>query len=112
MKKVEAIIRPEKLDDVHQALTSKGFKSMTIIDVQGRGRQKGVQLEWRVGKYNVEFLPKIKIEIICHEKDTDKIVTTIAEAARNGQVGDGKIFISDVSDVVRIRTGERGNNAI
>lgn len=112
MIKIEAIIRTEKLDEVREALEAKGHKSMTIEDVQGRGRQKGIQLEWRVGKYNVEFLPKMKIEVVCANGDCEDVVNTIAEAARTGEAGDGKIFISEIKDVVRIRTGERGQNAI
>ncbi len=112
MIKVEAIIRTEKLDEVREALEAKGHKSMTIDDVQGRGRQKGIQLEWRVGKYNVEFLPKMKIEVVCGNNDCEDVINTIAETARTGEAGDGKIFISEIKDVVRIRTGERGANAI
>jgi nitrogen regulatory protein P-II 1 len=112
MIKIEAVIRIEKLDDVREALEAKGHKSMTIEDVQGRGRQKGIQLEWRVGKYNVEFLPKLKIEVVCNDKDCEDVINTIAETARTGEAGDGKIFISEIKDVVRIRTGERGEKAI
>jgi nitrogen regulatory protein P-II 1 len=112
MLKIEAIIKPEKLEDVKEALDAKGHSSMTIQDVEGRGRQKGIQLEWRVGTYNVEFLPKIKLEIICDDDDSREIVDTIVEAARTGDVGDGKIFISEVKDVIRIRTSETGANAL
>lgn len=112
MIKIEAIIRQEKLEAVKDALDEKGFPSMTITDVQGRGRQKGIQLEWRVGPYNVEFLPKVKIEIICQDAECGDIVSTIADAARTGEVGDGKIFMYDVKGVVRIRTSERGEKAV
>lgn len=112
MTKIEAIIRQEKLESVKDALEAKGFSSMTIEDVQGRGRQKGIQLEWRVGRYNVEFLPKVKLEIVCKNGDCNDIIGTIVKAARTGEVGDGKIFISEVKDIVRIRTDERGEIAI
>ena len=112
MTKIEAVIRHEKLDDVKEALEAKGMLSMTIEDVQGRGRQKGIELEWRVGKYNVEFLPKLKLEIICKDEECDAIIDTICEAAGTGEVGDGKIFVSEIKDIIRIRTGERGEMAI
>lgn len=112
MLKIEAIIRPEKLEDVKEALEEKGFSGMTIEDVQGRGRQKGIQLEWRVGQYNVEFLPKVKLMMVCKNGECDGIIDTISETARSGEVGDGKIFISEIKDVIRIRTGERGEIAI
>lgn len=106
MKKIEMIIRPEKLDLVKGALEEKGFSSMTISDVEGRGRQKGVSLEWRVGEYRVEFLPKIKVEVVVDDDACDKVINTVCEAARTGEVGDGKIFVSTIDKVVRIRTGE------
>jgi nitrogen regulatory protein P-II 1 len=112
MLKIEAIIKPEKLEDVKEALDAKGHSSMTIQDVEGRGRQKGIQLEWRVGTYNVEFLPKIKLEIVCEEGDCREIIDAIVEAAQTGEVGDGKIFVSEVKDVIRIRTKESGKTAI
>jgi len=112
MLKIEAIIRPDKLDEVKDALESKGHASMTVFDVEGRGRQKGIQLEWRVGTYTVEFLPKVKLEIVCHDEDCEMVVDTIRETARTGEVGDGKIFVSEVKNVIRIRTGETGKEAI
>lgn len=112
MIKIEAIIRQEKLEPVKDALEEKGFSSMTVEDVQGRGRQKGIRLEWRVGQYNVEFLPKVKLEILCKDNQCEDVVDTIIESARTGEVGDGKIFISEIKDIVRIRTGERGEIAI
>ena len=112
MIKIEAVIRQEKMDDVKEALEAKGIHSMTIEDVQGRGRQKGIELEWRVGKYNVEFLPKLKLEIICKDEECDEIIDTICKAAGTGEVGDGKIFVSEIKDIIRIRTGERGEMAI
>jgi nitrogen regulatory protein P-II 1 len=112
MKKIEAIIRPEKLDDVRKALEEKGILGMTMAEVQGRGRQKGVCLQWRAGEYCVEFLPKLKLDIIVDDKDLETAITTITTAARTGQNGDGKIFIYPLEDVVRVSTGERGKEAI
>jgi len=112
MKKVEAIIRPEKLDIVKDILEKKGFPGMTISDVTGRGRQKGITLQWRAGEYRVDFLPKVKIEIVVDDKDVDKVVDAILEAAPMQKVGDGKIFVSTIEEIIRIRTGERGKDAV
>lgn len=112
MKKIEAIVRPEKLDDIRKALEEKGIIGMTMAEVQGRGRQKGVCLQWRAGEYCVDFLPKLKLEIIVDDKDLETAIATITEAARTGQNGDGKIFIYPLEDVVRVSTGERGKEAI
>jgi len=112
MKKIEAIIRPEKLDELREKLDKKGFSGMTVTEVKGRGTQKGIKLEWRVGEYNVEFLPKIKLEIVVLDKDMDEVIKTICSVCSTGSIGDGKIFVSDVSYVVRIRTGESGEIAI
>jgi len=112
MKKVEAIIRPEKLDEVRSALEAKGIIGMTVTEVQGRGRQKGVCFQWRAGEYCVEFLPKLKLDIIVDDKKLETTVNTITKAARTGQKGDGKIFVYPVEDVVRISTGESGKKAV
>jgi len=112
MKRIEAIIRPEKLDELREKLDSKGFSGMTVSEVKGRGTQKGVTLEWRVGEYKVEFLPKIKLEMVVLDKDVDEVIKTICSICSTGSIGDGKIFVSDVSYVVRIRTGEAGVVAI
>jgi nitrogen regulatory protein P-II 1 len=112
MKKIEAIIRPEKLEELRETLDKKGFSGMTVTDVKGRGTQKGVTLEWRVGEYKVEFLPKIKLELVVLEKDVESVVKTICSVCSTGSIGDGKIFVSDISYVVRIRTGEAGVVAI
>ncbi len=112
MKKVEAIIRPEKLDIVKDILEKQGFPGMTISDVTGRGRQKGITLQWRAGEYRVDFLPKVKIEIVVDDKDVDKVVDAILEAAPMQKVGDGKIFVSTIEEIIRIRTGERGKDAV
>ena len=112
MKKIEAVIRPEKLEELREALDAKGFHGMTAIEVKGRGKQKGIKLEWRVGEYNVEFLPKIKLELVLLDKDVEEVIKTICSICSTGSIGDGKIFVSDVSWVVRIRTGETGVIAI
>lgn len=112
MKKIEAIIRPEKLDSVKAALEAKGFPGMTVSEVKGRGRQKGIALQWRAGEYRVEFLPKVKLEIVVEDKDLDVVLDTILEAAPMKKIGDGKIFVYNVEDIIRIRTGERGKEAI
>lgn len=112
MKKIEAIIRPEKLDDVRRALEAKGILGMTMAEVQGRGRQKGVCLQWRAGEYCVDFLPKLKLDIIVDDKDLEMVITTITAAAKTGANGDGKLFIYPVDEVVRVSSGERGKEAI
>jgi nitrogen regulatory protein P-II 1 len=108
MKKVEAIIRPEKLEELRESLDAKGFHGMTVTEVKGRGTQKGITLEWRVGEYKVEFLPKIKLELVIDDKDVNAVISTICSVCSTGSIGDGKIFVSEVSSVVRIRTGEVG----
>ncbi len=112
MKKIEAIIREEKLDAVKGALEEKGFIGMTVSEVSGRGQQKGLPLQWRAGEYRVEFLPKLKLEIICHDKDCSLAVETICETARTGAIGDGMIFILPIEDMVRVRTGDKGEEAL
>jgi nitrogen regulatory protein P-II 1 len=112
LKKIEAIIRPEKLQVLRSTLDSKGFSGMTITEVKGRGRQKGVILQWRAGDYKVEFLPKVKLEIIADDEDTENIIDLICQTIFTGEAGDGKIFVYPVDDVVRVRTKERGCGAI
>jgi nitrogen regulatory protein P-II 1 len=112
MKKIEAIIRQETFHLIKIALEEKGFVSMTVSEVMGRGKQKGVSLKWRVGEHRIEFLPKKKIEIVVEDKDCQVVVDTICERGRTGSVGDGKIFVLPVEDVVRLRTGERGADAL
>lgn len=111
-KKIEAIIREEKLEDARVALEKEGFVGMTVTAVKGRGTQKGILLEWRAGEYRVEFLPKIKIELIVDEFDAERAVRAIEESARTGKAGDGKIFIYPVDNIIRVRTGERGEKAL
>ena len=112
MKKIEAIIRPEKMDEVRKALEVSGYPGVTITQIEGHGKQKGVTQQWRGEVYKVDLLPKTKIEIVASDKDQEKIVSAILKVAGSGTVGDGKIFVSDVHEVVRIRTGERGEKAI
>lgn len=108
MKKIEAIIRHFKLEDVKSALTKAGVLGMTITEVRGFGRQKGHKEQYRGAEYTVDFMPKAKMEIVVADDQLDSIVKVVVDNARTGQVGDGKIFITDLSDVLRIRTGESG----
>lgn len=112
MKKIEAIIRPYKLDDVKEALLEEGIHGMTITEVRGYGRQKGHKETYRGSEYQIEFVPKLKIEIVVDKKLLEKAVDAILRTAKTGQVGDGKIFISDISDAIRIRTDESGKSAL
>jgi nitrogen regulatory protein P-II 1 len=112
MKKIEAVIREEKLDAVKAALESYGYFGMTVTEVSGRGRQGGLTLQWRVGEYKVDLLPKIKIEVVVLDEDVSKILNAITTSARTGEIGDGKIFVMPVENAVRVRTGDEGNNAI
>ena len=112
MKKVEAIIRPFKLDDVKMALVNAGIVGMTVTEVRGFGRQKGQVERYRGSEYTVEFLQKLKLEIVVEEDKVDTVVSAVQEAARTGEIGDGKIFVSPVDSVVRIRTGDRDGKAI
>ncbi len=112
MKKIEAIIKPFRLDDVKEALHDIGLQGMTVVDVRGFGRQKGHTELYRGAEYVIDFLPKVKIEIVVEDGLVDDAITAIAEAAHSGRIGDGKIFITPVEDAVRIRTGERGAEAI
>jgi nitrogen regulatory protein P-II 1 len=112
VKKIEAIIRPEKMDDVRRALEASGYPGISITQIEGHGKQKGVTRQWRGEVYKVDLLPKIKVEIVASDKDQEKILIAIQKAAGTGSVGDGKIFVSDVTDVLRIRTNERGEKAL
>ncbi len=112
MKKIEAIIKPFKLDEVKDALANIGIKGMTINEVKGFGRQKGHAELYRGAEYVVDFIPKIKVEIIVQDDLSDEAMKIIEKTARTGKIGDGKIFVSHVEDVVRIRTGQRGEGAI
>ncbi|HEX6210636.1 MAG TPA: P-II family nitrogen regulator [Methylomirabilota bacterium] len=112
MKKIEAIIKPFKLDDVKEALTGAGIVGMTVSEVRGFGRQKGHTEVYRGGEYTVEFLPKIKVDVVVPDALTDKVAMLIVSAARTGSIGDGKVFVSALDDAVRIRTGEHGAAAL
>jgi nitrogen regulatory protein P-II 1 len=112
MKKIEAIVRPEKLNAVREALDTKGFSGMTATEVKGRGRQKGVALQWRAGDYRVEFLPKVKLEVVVDDGDAEVVIDLICNTVQTGEAGDGKIFVYPVEDVVRVRTKERGCSAV
>ncbi|MBK7498567.1 MAG: P-II family nitrogen regulator [Ignavibacteriales bacterium] len=112
MKKIEAIIRPFKLDEVKEALVEEGIHGLTISEVRGYGRQKGHTETYRGSEYQIEFIPKIKIEIVVDDSLLDKVIDAILRSAKTGQVGDGKIFISDVQEVIRIRTEESGTQAL
>lgn len=112
MKKIEAIIKPFKLEEVKEALAEIGIKGMTVSEVKGFGRQKGHREIYRGAEYVVDFLPKIKIELVVEADQVDRVVETIIKSARTGKIGDGKIFILPVEEAIRIRTGERGREAV
>ena len=112
MKKIAAIIKPFKLDEVREALSELGCTGLTVTEVKGFGRQKGHTELYRGAEYTVDFLPKVKVEVILAEAMVDKAIDAIIKAARTGKIGDGKIFVTDVGQVVRIRTGETGEDAV
>jgi nitrogen regulatory protein P-II 1 len=112
MKKVEAIIKPFKLDEVKEALSGVGVQGITVTEVKGFGRQRGHTELYRGAEYVVDFLPKVKLEIIIKDDQVEPVVEAIATAAKTGRIGDGKIFVTDVGEVVRIRTGEKGESAL
>ncbi len=112
MKKVEAIIKPFKLDEVKDALTQVGIHGMTVTEVRGFGRQKGHKEQFRGTEYTVDFVPKVKIEVVVADSAVAKVVDAITRSSRTGQIGDGKIFVSDLSEAYRIRTGEKGEAAM
>lgn len=112
LSKIEAIIREEKLDSVREALEQDGYSGITVCEVMGRGRQGGLKLQWRTKEYRVDLLPKVKIEVVVLDKDVSKTVATIMSKARTGDIGDGKIFVFPVENVIRVRTGECGVNAL
>ena len=112
MKQIDAIIKPFKLDEVKEALTKVGIQGMTITEVKGFGRQKGHTELYRGAEYSVDFLPKVKIQILVPDDKASQVVDTILQTARTGKIGDGKIFITPVEEVIRIRTGEKGADAI
>ncbi len=112
MKKIEAVIKPFKLDEVKEALHDVGVSGITVMEAKGFGRQKGHTELYRGAEYVVDFLPKVKLEVVVEDGLAERVVEAIATAARTGRIGDGKIFVSSIEEVVRIRTGERGSDAI
>jgi nitrogen regulatory protein P-II 1 len=112
VKKIEAILKPFKLDDAKQALADVGVQGMTVSEVKGFGRQKGHTELYRGAEYVVDFLPKVRVEIVVSDDEAERVAGTLARACQTGKIGDGKIFISDIEEAVRIRTGERGNAAL
>ncbi|MCS6892206.1 MAG: P-II family nitrogen regulator [Acetobacteraceae bacterium] len=112
MKKIEAIIKPFKLDEVKDALHEVGLQGITVVEAKGFGRQKGHTELYRGAEYVVDFLPKVKIEVVCEDSMVDRAIEAIMNAARTGRIGDGKIFVSTIEEAIRIRTGERGEEAI
>jgi nitrogen regulatory protein P-II 1 len=112
MKKVEAIVRHFKLEDVKNGLTELGIHGMTVTEVRGFGRQKGHTEMYRGTEYTVDFVPKVKIEVVCRDASLQTVIDTILKAAQTGQIGDGKIFVTDLQDSIRIRTGETGEDAL
>jgi nitrogen regulatory protein P-II 1 len=112
MKKIEAVIKPFKLDEVKEALHEVGLQGITVVEAKGFGRQKGHTELYRGAEYVVDFLPKVKLEVVCDDAVVERAVEAIISSARTGRIGDGKIFISSIEEVIRIRTGERGEDAI
>ena len=112
MKKIEAVIREERLEAVKKALEEKSYFGMTVSEVSGRGRQKGIPLQSRAGEYRVDLLPKLKIELVVFDEDVNTAVYAIVRNARTGKIGDGKVFVLPVERVIRVRTGDRDNKAI
>lgn len=112
MKKIEAIIRHFKLEDVKNGLTAIGIHGMTVSEVRGFGRQKGHKEHYRGAEYTVDFVPKVKIEVVASDEQMQAVIEKIVETARTGQIGDGKIFVSNLSETIRIRTGEAGDSAL
>lgn len=112
MKKIEAVIRHYKLEEVKDALTEAGVKGMTVTEVRGFGRQKGHKEQYRGAEYTVDFLPKVKMEVVVADEDARKVIDTILSTARTGQIGDGKIFVTNLQEAIRIRTGETGAESL
>ncbi len=112
MKKIEAIIRPHKLEDLYTALQEAGFAGLTVSEVRGYGRQKGHTEIYRGSEYNLEFVPKVRVEIVCKTNMCEQAISIILETCKTGKIGDGKIFVSPIEDAIRIRTGESGEGAL
>lgn len=112
MKKIEAIIREEKLEAISKVLEAAGYHGMTITEVSGRGKQGGISLQWRVGDYHIDFLPKLKVEVVILDEDVPEVLNAITSCCRSGEIGDGKIFVVPIENAIRVRTGDEGVNAI
>lgn len=112
MNKVEAIIRPDRLEAVLEALAGIGYPGVTISEVRGHGKQKGIKQQWRGNEYAVSFIPKVKIEVVVLDEDLDRTLDTMLRKARTGSIGDGKIFVTKIEEAIRVRTGDHGMNAI
>ncbi len=112
MKKIEAIVRPERLEAVKEALVAQGHAGLTVTEVKGHGIQKGITQQWRGQEYSIDLLPKVMVMAVVHDHEVADVLKAITEAARTGMIGDGKIFVSSVEDIVRIRTGESGSEAV
>ena len=112
MKQITAIIRPERFDAVRNALRAAGAPGISVSDIEGHGKQKGIEQVWRGERFRMELIPKVRIQVVVADQDVDKLVQVIIDAAKTGNVGDGKIFITPVHDVIRIRTGEKGEKAV
>ena len=112
MKKIEAVIRPDSLDNVMAALEQKGYPGIMVTEIEGHGKQKGVSQQWRGQEYKVDLLPKVKIEVVVGDKEAEDIISTISKVTKTGKIGDGKVFVTNISEAVRIRTGERGDSAL
>lgn len=112
MKKIEAVVRHYKLEEVKDALTEVGVKGMTVTEVRGFGRQKGHKEQYRGAEYTVDFLPKVKLEVIVADEDAKAVIDTLLTTARTGQIGDGKIFVTNLEEAIRIRTGETGSDSL
>ncbi len=112
MKRIEAILRPESIEPVLDALKKAGCSGVMVTEIEGHGKQKGISQNWRGQEYKVDLLPKIKVEVIVSDKEAASLVKTIAATAQTGKIGDGKIFVTDVADAIRIRTGEKGEDAL
>lgn len=112
MKKIEAVIRPNHVDEVLSALSEAGYPGVMVTEIEGHGRQKGISQQWRGQEYRVDLLPKVKLEVVVSDNESLDIIKTISGVTKTGQIGDGKIFVSDIAEAVRIRTGERGDSAL
>lgn len=112
MKKIEAVVRPDSLDEILEALSEAGYPGIMVTEIEGHGKQRGVTQQWRGQEYKVDLLPKVKLEVVVTDKEAPSIINTISKVAKTGQIGDGKIFVSDVAEAVRIRTGEKGDSAL